>query len=262
MTFLIVDDEPLILDGIIKGIDWNQLQDANVLMARDQEQAKALFSQERIEVLVTDIEMGDTNGLDLIQWVKAKSPETKCIVLSCHDEFGFAQRAVKLGCFDYILKPIPFETLTQALLRAQKSVQQEKYQAMLKHYGKEYAKKLGADSAEPVSGTIEAATEYINRHIGEDFSVEILAGYVHMSPRNLNRLFRKEYEMSVGEYITYRRMLLASELLKKPTYSVTLVSDQVGYSNYSYFIKQFKKHYGCTPKEYQRQFGEGVAQEA
>ena len=252
MTFLIADDEPLVLDGLIKGIDWDQLPNARVLTVKDAEQAKQMFLHEAVDVLLTDIEMGNGNGLDLIQWVKTEYPETKCIVLSCHDEFGFAQRAVKLGCFDYILKPIPYEALTQVLLRAQKELQRERHQSILESYGKEYVKKLGTTTAEPETSTSEKAGNFIREHIAENFSVETLAGYVHVSPRHLTRLFRKEYEMSVTEYITYSRLLLASELLKNPKISVTLVSDRVGYSNYSYFIKQFKKQFGCTPRDYQR----------
>lgn len=252
MTFLIADDEPLVLDGLINGIDWDQLPNANVLTAKNAEQAKQVFLQKSVDILLTDIEMGNSNGLDLIQWVKNVSQETKCIVLSCHDEFGFAQRAVKLGCFDYILKPVPYEALTQILLRAQKELQQERHQSILEGYGKEYVKKMGTTAAESETGTLEKAESFIQDHIAEDFSVEMLASFVHISPRHLNRLFRKEYEMSVSEYITYRRMVLAGELLKNPKISVTLVSDRVGYSNYSYFIKQFKKQFGCTPREYQR----------
>ena len=52
--------------------------------------------------------------------------------------------------------------------------------------------------------------------------------------------------------MTQQRMVLAAELLREPGISVTIVSDRVGYSNYSYFIKQFRKYHGMTPREYQK----------
>lgn len=252
MTILITDDEPLILDGLISGISWDQLGEPIVLSAKDVEHAKRLFAEHLVDILLTDVEMGNGNGLDLIQWAKENKPDVKCIVLSCHEEFGFAQRAVKLGCYDYILKPVPYEILTQILYRAQREIQAERQQTLLESYGKDYVKKMCSEQAIPDTGTLEKAEHFIRAHIGETFSVEAVAGFVHVSPRHLNRLFRKNFEMSVSEYVTRQRMLLAAELLQNEKISVTLVSDRVGYSNYSYFIRQFKKQFGCTPGEYQR----------
>lgn len=254
MTILIADDEPLILDGLLSGISWDQLWEPVVLSAKDVEQAKQLFAEYSVDILLTDIEMGNGNGLDLIQWVKENKPDVKCIVLSCHEEFGFAQRAVRLGCYDYILKPVPYEVLTQMLSRVQKEIQAERQQSLLESYGKDYVKKMCSKQAVPDAGILEKAECFIRTHIAEAFSVEAVAGFVHVSPRHLNRLFQKNHEMSVGEYITRQRMLLAAELLQNEKVSVTLVSDRVGYSNYSYFIRQFKKQFGCTPGEYQRKY--------
>ena len=50
-------------------------------------------------------------------------------------------------------------------------------------------------------------------------------------------------------------MNLAGELLKKKELTITMVSDAVGFGNYSYFTDQFKKTYGMTPREYKKQFG-------
>lgn len=252
MTILIVDDEQLMLEGLLCGISWEQLHEPAVITAKDTELAKQILAEQAVDILLTDIEMGSGNGLDLIQWVQENRPDTKCIVLSCHDEFGFAQRAVKLGCYDYILKPVSYDMLTQVLCRVQKQIRQEHQQTLLEGYGKDYVKKMRAEQPAPDMGALEKAESYIRSHIGEDFSVEELAGFVHVSPRHLGRLFRKAHEMSVCEYITRQRLLLAAELLKDAKMSVTLVSDRVGYSNYSYFIRQFKKEFGCTPGEFQR----------
>lgn len=255
MTILIVDDEPIILQGIVNGIQWDILDFQKIITAKNYEQAKNIIGAEPVDVLLTDIEMTDKNGLDLIQWINEQDLDMKCIVLSCHDRFEFAQRAVRLECFDYILKPVPYETLTQDLLRAQNRIRQERGQLLLESYGRDYVKKLSEPMKMDLSeDTLEIAKAYIQAHISEDTSVEALAKEVHVSPRHLSRLFQKEFRKSVGEYITDQRMLLAGELLRTTGLTVTLVSDRVGYSNYSYFIKQFKRFYGLTPKEYQRRF--------
>lgn len=253
MTLLIVDDEPLVLQGVLNGVQWDLLDFRHILTARSDERAREILAEQPVDILLTDIEMVDKSGLDLIQWVNETRPEVKCIVLSCHDEFDFAQRAVRLECFDYVLKPVPYETLTQVLDRAQKRVLRERGQSLLERYGKEYVKKQGGESAEtPPEDVLDAAERYIREHISVDISVEAVAKEAHVSPRHLNRLFQKRYGKPVSDYVTQQRMVLAAELLREPGISVTIVSDRVGYSNYSYFIKQFRKYHGMTPREYQK----------
>ena len=60
--------------------------------------------------------------------------------------------------------------------------------------------------------------------------------------------------MTVTDYILDRRMKLAAELLKKPDLSITMVSNSVGFGNYSYFTEQFKRFSGLTPRDYQKRF--------
>lgn len=67
----------------------------------------------------------------------------------------------------------------------------------------------------------------------------------------MTRLFKKQFDQTVTDYVLQQRMMLAGELLRESKLSVTMVSDKVGYGNYSYFIKLFKKFYGKTPREYQ-----------
>lgn len=253
MTLLIVDDEPLVLQGILNGVQWELLDFRHVLTARSDEQARKLLAEQPVDILLTDIEMGDKSGLDLIQWVNETRPEIKCIVLSCHDEFDFAQRAVRLECFDYVLKPVPYETLTQVLIKARERVLRERGQSLLERYGKEYVKKQGGKPEEaPPEDVLDTAERYIRDHISAEISVETVAKEAHVSPRHLNRLFQKKHGQSVSDYVTGQRMVLAAELLRETDISVTIVSDRVGYSNYSYFIKQFKKYHGVTPREYQK----------
>lgn len=259
MNILIVDDEPLILQGLLNGVQWELLQFRQVLTAKSAEQAQRIMENQPVHILLTDIEMGGESGLDLIRWANEHKPETKCIVLSCHDEFGFAQQAVRLDCFDYVLKPVPYDVLTQLLLRAQKQVRQERGQALQENYGKAYASSLREELGQASeSDALALARQYLQEHLSEEMSVESLARVAHVSPRHLGRLFQKEYGQSVGDYITAQRMALAGELLRTTHLSVTRISDRVGYSNYSYFIRQFKKHYGQTPGEYQKRIGEFV----
>ena len=97
---------------------------------------------------------------------------------------------------------------------------------------------------------------YIRAHIDEKLSVEELARNVYVSPDHLSRLFKKRYNKTLVDYITDERMTLAAEMLKHSSYSVSMISAKVGYPNYAYFTRQFKKAYGLPPRDYQKEHRE------
>ena len=254
MNLLIVDDEPIVLQGILNGVQWELLRFQNVYTSQSVEEARETLDQAKIDVLLTDIELTGSSGLDLIEWVNKTHPGIMCIVLSCHDEFNFAQRAVRLACADYVLKPVPYEILTETLKKTIDRVIAQQGRSAMEDYGKAYFTYLkGEKNRQPEEDPVDASLRYIKAHISEELSVEQLAKLVSVSPRHLSRLFQKKLGMNVMDCITKERMIIAAELLSDPAISITLVSDRCGYCNYSYFIRQFKKYHGITPGEYQKQ---------
>src|SRR5215213_2271281 len=68
---------------------------------------KALgYIDENIDVVLTDLHMGDVSGIDLLQLWKKKQPETQFIVITGHSSINSAVEAIKGGAFDYVTKPI------------------------------------------------------------------------------------------------------------------------------------------------------------
>lgn len=254
MRLLIVDDEYFAVQGVLDGVNWEVLAFEEVLMAYSYAQAVAVFEKTAIEILLCDIEMPDESGLDLVEWVNAHSPETKCIILSCHSEFDFARQAVQLECMDYVLKPVRYELLTQILGRAKEEVEKSRRRSMMENYGQLYLDQKAKAANKDYVDIFATVSDYINTHLDSEMSVRELASMVYVSADHLTRVFKKRCKKTVTDYILQRRMDMAGELLKKPELTVTMVSDSVGFGNYSYFTEQFKKYYGMTPREYQKQF--------
>lgn len=94
--------------------------------------------------------------------------------------------------------------------------------------------------------------DYINMHFTEDINRNSLAEIVYLDPDYTARLFKKEAGLSLVNYIIRKRVAMAKDLLVNTDLSVNLISDKVGYGNYSYFTKLFKKETGCTPLDYRR----------
>lgn len=116
---LIVDDQEEIIRGIRSGIEWEQLPEIDqVYHALSAVEAKAIFRSQSIDLLITDIEMPVENGLELVSWVNQNYPQTACILLTAHAEFTYAQDAVRLHCIDYILQPVQYHILQQAIGKA------------------------------------------------------------------------------------------------------------------------------------------------
>ncbi|MDE7351516.1 MAG: AraC family transcriptional regulator [Acetatifactor sp.] len=251
MRLLIVDDEYFAIQGIMDGVNWEVLQFDEILQAGSYGQAVELLERQPVEILLCDIEMPDESGLELIEWVNGHYPDTECIILSCHDEFDFARQAVRLKCLDYILKPVRYEFLTEVLGKAMETVEKKHRQSALEDYGKLYVESIAQSRKKDSIDVVDTVVDYINQHLSEELSVRSLANMAYVSPDHLTRSFKKRFSMTVSDYILQRRMTLAGELLRDNKLTITMVSDCVGFGNYSYFTEQFKKYYGMTPREYQ-----------
>ena len=252
MNILIVDDEEFAVQGILAGVSWEQLRFDKVLTARSYEDAVSIFGNTYIDILVSDIEMPGESGLKLIEYVNEHSPNTECIILSCHDEFDYAQTAVRLNCMEYVLKPIRYQKLTEILMRAKERSAQRRRTEQIQQYGQQYIDSLAKDSRSDAANALDTAVQYIDSHLTEDLSVRELATLCYVSADHLTRLFKKKFGVSVSEYIQERRIRLAGELMRHPDMTISMVANQVGFGNYSYFTEQFKKYFGVTPREYQK----------
>lgn len=253
MKVLLVDDEVYAIQGILDSVDWKKLQISSVLTANNYAQAVNFFLNEKIDILICDIEMPFGSGLQLVEWVKRHDEEVECIFLTCHGEFSFASTAIKLQCFDYILKPAPTDVLEDTILRARLAIEQKRLEKSYQEYGRLYVNQIKDDVKEELKeDVIKTVKEYIKNNISESLNVETLAKLVHLSPNYLTKLFKKECQITLIDYIIEQRMFLAKELLTTTDMPVNRVSDKTGYTNYSYFSKAFKKYYGISPREMQQ----------
>ncbi|WP_346354336.1 response regulator transcription factor [Azotosporobacter soli] len=127
---LIADDEPKIRRGIKSLPDWSLLGLEVAAEAEDGEMALEAAREVRPDIILADICMPFMNGLQFIEAIKKELPEAQIIVITGHDEFSYAQQALKLQVMDYLLKPVGQEQLEEVLkaacekLAAQRSVGQ------------------------------------------------------------------------------------------------------------------------------------------
>lgn len=124
----IVDDEPIIRKGIEKMLNWNALGFDIVCMAQNGKQALEQLEVEKVDVIITDIEMPIMNGLDFIremrdQEMRGGLENREVLVLTAYEDFEYARTAIKYGIAEYVLKPVDIEELTQILTRLKERLQ-------------------------------------------------------------------------------------------------------------------------------------------
>lgn len=122
MNIIIVDDDDYMIKGIQKALDWPGLGFEGVYTAHNIRQAKVVLESVPIEVMICDIEMPQGSGLDLLEWVREHQIEIDTIFLTSFADFSYAQRAIQLQSLDYLLKPVDYSLLEEALHRAIRNI--------------------------------------------------------------------------------------------------------------------------------------------
>lgn len=102
---LIADDEPIIREGIREAINWEEFQMEVIAEAEDGEEALELAVRHSVHVLFVDLNMPIMDGITLMKQIRKKLPKCRIVVVTGHDEFTYAQEAIRLQVEDYILKP-------------------------------------------------------------------------------------------------------------------------------------------------------------
>lgn len=99
---------------------------------------------------------------------------------------------------------------------------------------------------------LESVKEYIEAHLSESIEIEQLCNKFDIGRTRLYEIFRKEQKTGIAKYIMYRRLHRAKKLLKTTELTIAEIADNVGFSDYNYFSRVYKKQYGKSPRHYRK----------
>ena len=134
---MIVEDEKIERDHLVRVIESLKLPLQAVLTATNGEEGITIFNRYHPDIIIADINMPIMDGLTMIELVKRQSPDTVCFILSSYNYFTYAQKALRLGVIDFILKPSDRKAINDCLIKALE-------QLKLRENRKEQEKKLMA----------------------------------------------------------------------------------------------------------------------
>lgn len=236
----LADDEIWVIMGLKKLIEKIGAPFQVVGEASNGVMALEEIEKKKPDVLITDIRMPGMDGLELMKEIRKKKLDTKVVLVSGYAEFDYAQKAIRMGAVDYLLKPVEAETFAKVL---------ENLEKMLDERG-------GKQEEQPEEilnpSALENIVEEIQSRYNENITLTVFSEKHNISAGHLSNLLKERLGMSFSEYITAKRVQKAKELLADERLSVEKVANEVGYKDYFYFTKVFKKAVGISPSKYRK----------
>ena len=231
-------------------------------------EARIRLNEHKIDVLICDIEMPGGTGLELVDWVREQNILTGTIMVTCHPEFSYVQKAIRQGCYDYILKPIDYEEFSRTLHEMTRKM--EYYEDHMNGNEPDGSISWGnldysMKSVSRTEGQLQElkqvsekrnvekeVKQYVKDHLADDLNISRIAEIMHFNPQYLARTFKAETDQGILEYITTERIEAAKKLLVETNIPVKEIAALVCYQDYAYFTRVFKKETGISPKQYRK----------
>lgn len=251
MRVMVVEDEAIarrVVVSIIKGFRTKY----EVVEACCGEDAIEHARKKAFDIVITDIEMREKNGIQLIEEIKKISSETKFLIVTGYSNFEYAQKGIKLNVVDYILKPIDPNEVCKTIKTIEDMVEKK---SKVKDYNNienksEEVTDILEDKQE--NNPLEKILNYINKNYKEDISLDIISEMFYFNASYLSILFKKTVGCNFLSYLTRLRMEEAKRLAEETSMKINEICKDIGYKDYKYFCVIFKKHYGMTPNELRR----------
>lgn len=242
---MLVEDEPIIREGLKHYFDWRNLEFQSVIEASNGLEGLQLALQEKPDLVITDIRMPLMDGLDMIQHIREELPDIQIVILTGHNDFHYAQRAIQIGgVTEYLIKPLQYDVSLSAIQRCIKKIKE-----------KIAIKPTNATDSENLTEVFHHMKKYIIKHIEDDISLPELAERFYYNPSYLSRLFKQKLNKSYSQFHTEIRIEYAKQCLSQPQILVQDVCTMCGYKSYKHFIKTFKEITKLTPTEYRKRLG-------
>lgn len=256
---LIVEDEEIIRLGLANTIDWLSMQCNVVGAAADGESGLAMIRDLQPDIVIADIRMPVLDGMDMIEQAR-KFASFRSILLTSYSEFEYAQRAVSIQTYEYMLKPLDEQKLREVIARIQADIEKERrfHQLEMLSSCNPLSPAL-AEAAEPLKDAlVDTVLQRILDCSHEKISIESMARELFVSPSYLSRRFKAVTGRTFLDTLNMHRVQQAVKLLNENNASIARIAEQTGFSDYKHFCDVFKRYTGQSPRGYIKSRKSGV----
>jgi YesN/AraC family two-component response regulator len=252
MNILVVDDEPVIVMGIVSYIRKIKNLRLNAVGACSGEEALSVTQHFIPSLLITDVQMPQMNGLELIEKVRKKQICDHFIILTAYENFDYARQALRLHIDDYLVKPVSWPSLENHVRTV--AMQPEK-QVRMDLVAQAYTELFSEPDSSKGSISLKKILKYINGNYSADISLTQASEFSEISENYICALFKKELGITFLDYVHKLRMRKAIELLLTETgKTVKDISIIVGYHSERQFFRMFRSMLNMTPQQFRDKY--------
>lgn len=246
---LIVEDE-LLEQEFLKSLVQDELLPEDTLLTCDGGLAAVeLARQHRPDLIIMDMRIPELDGISAIEEIRKFLPDACISVLSAYSDFSYAQKAVSLRVFEYMLKPIKPTDFKKVFCRMLETIKTSPAAAPEKPAEQQ------PESKPERQYFIEESLKYIKEHFRERLTLESVASKVFVNPKYFSHVFKREMGISFTEYVIGLKIEHACKLLETTNYHAYRISIECGFSDPSYFNRVFCAQMNMTPQTYRKYAG-------
>lgn len=253
---IIVDDEPVIVRGLSRTVDWEKWNCEVVGTAESGQEGMRLIAEKNPDILFSDISMPGLDGLSMIAAMKSEYAGMQITILTGFREFDYAQQAIRLGVTRFLLKPSKMEEIEEAIRemtarldrRRASGPEKEREAEPEENRAEEETEEAGEDSAG--NFIVKNALSYIEENCTEKLKLADVAEKTYVSQWHLSKLLNRYTGKSFSELLNHVRIEKAKRLLGDPSLRIGDVAEQVGFLDVAHFSRVFKKQEGISANEY------------
>lgn len=243
---MLVDDEPIIVEGLMRSVEWEKWNCRVVATANDGLEGKRLIEEERPDIVFLDICMPEMDGLRMIASIHSEFPNLEVCVLTGYRDFEYAREAIRLGVTRFLLKPSNMDEIEEAIEVMRANLRKKG------NFGDSEPKDEAEESKESSSSSfiVKNALAYIEENYTQKLTLSEVAEKNYVSQWHLSKLLNRHTGQSFSDILNHVRIERAKELLKDPALRIGDISEQVGFLDMAHFSRVFKKQEGVSANEY------------
>ena len=234
---MIADDENYMLEAMENLIDWNKMDCQLVFKAKNGHVLLEQIKKNPPDIIITDIRMPLVSGIEIAKYVYDNMLPIKVIILSAYADFSYAQEAIKFDVCGYIIKTSVIETLPAMIDKAVKKL------SGVSDSDRESEEYYSDD----ILGRLQ---KYITEHYTDKLCLAQIAKDIHANGSYLSRLYKNKTGQNLFDTINKMKLEKAKEYMSQGL-KIYEVAQKVGFDDVSYFSRVFRKHEGCSPREYE-----------
>lgn len=249
---MLVDDEPIIVEGLSRSIPWEKWNCKVVATAHNGLEGRRAIEEYRPDIIFMDICMPEMDGLAMIAAIHSQFPDLEVCVLTGYRDFEYAKEAIRLGVTRFLLKPSDMGELEEAIEKMcenlkKKGLTGDKPEPASAGSSEEEDLSQGNDSG---SFIVKNALAYMEENYTRKLTLGEVAEKTYVSQWHLSKLLNRHAGQSFSDILNHVRIEHAKELLRDPSLRIGEISEQVGFMDLAHFSRVFKKQEGMTANEY------------